>query len=158
MPLSLLSLAPQHAIDILLPPSSLLLNDFLLPLASFPLSSSALHKSTRSLDPSKANDHHLFSSAPVSFFSVSPYGWLSFAFSCTRILIHMYSMHICTHILYTHIYTAHTVYTYIYIQYTVHAVLLPCLWRQMTSSWLVLQCNCLVITVLQYTVVGIVIL
>ena len=71
MPLSLLSLAPQHAIDIL-PPSSLLLNDFLLPLASFPLSSFALHKSTQSLDPSKANDHHLFSSTPVSFFSFLP--------------------------------------------------------------------------------------
>lgn len=54
------------------PSSSLLLNDFLLPLASFPLSSSALHKSSRSLDPSKANDHHLFSSTAVCFFSFLP--------------------------------------------------------------------------------------
>lgn len=50
------------------PTSSPLLNDFLLPLASFPLSSSALHKSIRSLHPSKANDHHLFSCNAVTFF------------------------------------------------------------------------------------------
>lgn len=48
------------------PPSySPLPNDFLLPLASFPLSSSALHKSTWSLDPSKANERHPFP-PPVS--------------------------------------------------------------------------------------------
>lgn len=42
------------------PPSSLLLNDFFRPFAFFLLSTSALHKSTRPLHPSKANDHHLF--------------------------------------------------------------------------------------------------
>lgn len=94
MPLSLLSLPPQHAIDILPPSSCLLPNDFLLPLASFPLSSSALHKSTRSLDPSKANDNHLFSSTPVSFF-LSICLWVTFF--CFHMHIHSYThvQHAC---------------------------------------------------------------
>lgn len=47
--------------------SSLLLNDFLLPLASLPLSSCALYdKSGRLLHPSKANDHHLFPFSPAT--------------------------------------------------------------------------------------------
>lgn len=54
------------------PPSSLPLNDFLLPLASLPLSSCALHdKSGRSLHPSKANDHHLFPFSPVTAASLA---------------------------------------------------------------------------------------
>lgn len=52
--------------------SSLLLNDFLLPLASLPLSSCALHdKSGQPLHPSKANDHHLFPFSPVTAASVA---------------------------------------------------------------------------------------
>ena len=76
------------------PPPSLPLNDFLLPLASFPLPSPALHKSTRSLDPSKANDHHLFSSAPVSFFNFSPWH----TFFCLHVHTHIQMCpHACAH-------------------------------------------------------------
>lgn len=95
------------------PPPLLLLNDFLLPLASFPLSSSALHKSKRSLNPSKANDHHLFPSTHVSlslFFPISPLGRLSFALTCAHTFWYRCAVYMCAH-----------------IQYTVHAVLLRCL-------------------------------
>lgn len=107
MPLSLLSLAPQCAIDT--PPhppssSSLLLNDILLPLAPLPLSGSILHKSVRPLYPSKANDHHLFPSTAVTllfffflFFSLplSP----SSATTWTPLLTHI---HAHMHMLYVH--------------------------------------------------------
>lgn len=94
---------------------SLLLNDFLLPLAFFPLSSSTLHKSTRSLDPSKANDHHLFSSSPVSFFQFPPMAHFllpshTHAFWCT-----------CTACISAHIYRIHIVYT-VHIYIHIHTV------------------------------------
>lgn len=53
------------------PSSSFLLNDILFLLASLPLSGSILHKSVRPLYPSKANDHHLFSSTAVKVFFFS---------------------------------------------------------------------------------------
>lgn len=78
-----LSVCPQPT-----SPSSILLNDFLLPLASLPLCASILHKSARPLYPSKSNDHHLFSSAAVN----PP--WLPFlTFICLS--IDSPSLHLC---------------------------------------------------------------
>lgn len=45
---------------------------FLILPVSVPLSGAALHKSTPSLDLSRANDRHLFSSTAVSFFTLMP--------------------------------------------------------------------------------------
>jgi len=75
------------------PSSSLLSNDFLLPLASFPLSCSALHKSTRSLDPSRANEHHPFPLLLCPFFFLLPVSVCSIFFCLSHPHILLQTIH-----------------------------------------------------------------
>lgn len=89
------------------PSSSPLPNDFLLPLASFPLSSSALHKSTRSLDPSKANEHHPFPPPLSLSLFFLPARLLSLASACRYWCAHIEYVHTVHATLPPHIFICH---------------------------------------------------